>query len=277
MQLTVGPLLYWWPRAALMDFYARVAEGPARTVVLGEVVCSRRNEIKHEDWLALARDLQAAGKRVVWATQALVMSEAELRTLRRICEQDEFAVEVGDASALRVLARLAAHVTLRDGDAPPDAYGFGYHRGGSVLLGHRPGGAALPSLPELVGPVDTEALLVHARRATVGKAREENTHPFRFRQWLFAHDGTVAAWPEVRPRLLDALPDFLRRAIAGDTDSEHAFMLFLDQLRQNLAKTSAALYDWTNGQVALGRVTVYQDKQHWAEADVHILNRHERT
>ncbi len=46
---------------------------------------------------------------------------------------------------------------------------------------------------------------------------------------------------------------------------------FLTQLEQNLAKTSQSLYDWSNGQVALGRVTVYQDKQRWDEADVRIF------
>jgi len=107
IDLTVGPVLYWWPRETLMAFYAEVAESAARTVVLGEVVCSRRNEMRHEDWLALARDLTAAGKEVVLATQALLASEAELRTMRRLCEQDEFAVEAGDASALHVLAAQA--------------------------------------------------------------------------------------------------------------------------------------------------------------------------
>ncbi|MFO0581976.1 MAG: class II glutamine amidotransferase [Anaeromyxobacter sp.] len=145
------------------------------------------------------------------------------------------AVLQTDASLMRCqLARLAGHVTLGGGaaDLPPDAYGFGYYEGGSVLLGHRPSGAAsLLGLPELAGDVDSEALLAHARRATVGKSREENTHPFRHHQWLFAHDGTISGWPQVKPRLVAALPDFLRRAIGGDTDSEHAFMLFLDQLR----------------------------------------------
>jgi hypothetical protein len=46
---------------------------------------------------------------------------------------------------------------------------------------------------------------------------------------------------------------------------------FLTLLKQNLAKTSVALYDWSNGQVALGRVTVYQDKEKWDEADIHIF------
>ncbi len=104
--LSVGPLQYWWSRQATWAFYADVAESAADTVVLGEVVCSRRNEIKTEDWLALAADLATHGKTVVLATQALVAGEAELRTLRRLCEQAGFAVEAGDASALAVLAPL---------------------------------------------------------------------------------------------------------------------------------------------------------------------------
>lgn len=108
LALTVGPLQYWWPRERTVSFYADIADGPAHTVVLGEVVCSRRNEFKTEDWLDLARDLRAAGKTVVLATQPLVMSEAELRTLRRIVEQGEFAVEAGDAAALQALARQYA-------------------------------------------------------------------------------------------------------------------------------------------------------------------------
>lgn len=106
--LTVGPLQYWWPRQATWDFYAQVADSAADTVVLGEVVCSRRHEIRFEDWLALAAELKAHGKSVVLATMALVAGEAELRGLRRVCEQGDYAVEAGDASALAVLSRLHA-------------------------------------------------------------------------------------------------------------------------------------------------------------------------
>ena len=106
--LTVGPLQYWWPRQATWDFYAEVADSAADTVVLGEVVCSRRHEIRLEDWLALAADLKAQGKTVVLATMALLAGEPELRGLRRICEQGDYAVEAGDASALAVLSRLQA-------------------------------------------------------------------------------------------------------------------------------------------------------------------------
>jgi O2-independent ubiquinone biosynthesis protein UbiV len=100
---TVGPVLCYWPRKTLIEFYAEIADSPADTVVLGEVVCSRRHEMKLDDWRDLARDLAAAGKEVVLASQTLIESEAELRSLRRIAEQDDFLVEAGDASALRAL------------------------------------------------------------------------------------------------------------------------------------------------------------------------------
>ena len=101
--LTVGPVQYWWPRATLLDFYARLADTPVDTIVLGEVVCSRRHEMKLADWMALARELRAAGKDVVLATQVLVMGEAELRAARECVAQGEFRIEAGDASALQSL------------------------------------------------------------------------------------------------------------------------------------------------------------------------------
>jgi len=102
--LSVGPVQYYWPRQTLTDFYAEVADSSARTVCLGEVVCSRRHELKPEDWLDLARDLKQAGKEVVIGTQALLETEAELRSLRRWVEQGDFMLEANDAAAVRMLA-----------------------------------------------------------------------------------------------------------------------------------------------------------------------------
>ncbi len=145
------------------------------------------------------------------------------------------AILQSDPNLLRCqLKRLEGHALLEDGDRLPDAYGFGHYSGGSVLLGKRPTGApAALSLPELVGKLDSEALLVHARRATVGKAKDENTQPFRYRRWLFAHDGTIEGFDRVRPKLLAGLPDFLRRNLMGETDSEHAFLWFLKMLKDD--------------------------------------------
>lgn len=110
--ISVGPLMYYWPRETLLRFYSRIADSAADTVVLGEVVCSRRREMSPADWLGLARELAGAGKEVVLATQALIESEADLRLLRRIAEQGEFLVEAGDASALHLLAGAGARFVI---------------------------------------------------------------------------------------------------------------------------------------------------------------------
>jgi O2-independent ubiquinone biosynthesis protein UbiV len=102
--LTVGPVLGYWSRRALHDFYADMADSCAETVVIGEVVCARRREMKLDDWLALGDELRSAGKEVVLGTQVLIESESDLRLLRRQAEQRDFLVEAGDASALNVLA-----------------------------------------------------------------------------------------------------------------------------------------------------------------------------
>ena len=42
--LTLGPLLYLWDQPAWSDFYSRIAdEAEVDSVVLGEVVCSKRD------------------------------------------------------------------------------------------------------------------------------------------------------------------------------------------------------------------------------------------
>jgi collagenase-like PrtC family protease len=122
LRLTVGPVLYHWSRQALMEFYAQVADSVADTVVLGESVCARRRELRLDDWLALGRELVAAGKQVVLVSQALIESEADLRLLERQAVQQEFAVEAGDASALQILAGrvplvLGPHLNIHSREA----------------------------------------------------------------------------------------------------------------------------------------------------------------
>ncbi len=164
------------------------------------------------------------------------------------------AILQNDPNLLRCqVARLKSLVSLQEGGRRPDAYGYGSYGAGDVLLGKRPSGApASMGLADLGGALDSEALVVHARTATVGNLKDENTHPFRFRRWLFAHDGTVERWEHVRPKLLAALPDFLRRAIQGETDSEHVFTWFLKLLRDDGRLDSLDLDAAAAGQ-ALGR------------------------
>ncbi|KIN91629.1 U32 family peptidase [Thauera sp. SWB20] len=104
MKLALGPLLYYWPRQSVLDFYAGLADSPVDSVYLGETVCSRRHELRLDDWFEVGHMLAAAGKEVVISTQSLIESESDLKALRRIVRQTDFRVEANDMGAVRLLA-----------------------------------------------------------------------------------------------------------------------------------------------------------------------------
>ncbi len=108
MKLSVGPVLYYWPKAQLQDFYAMVAEAPVDTVYLGETVCSKRRQFRLEDWLEIAEMLTNAGKEAVLSSLALIEAESERKALKRLCENGRFTVEANEVGAINLLAQQEA-------------------------------------------------------------------------------------------------------------------------------------------------------------------------
>ncbi len=104
MKLSLGPLQYYWPRQQTLDFYTAVAAMPVDIVYLGETVCSRRHELRLDDWLDVAAQLSAAGKEVVLSTLPLIESESDLKVIRRLIDDGRFAVEANEMGAVRILA-----------------------------------------------------------------------------------------------------------------------------------------------------------------------------
>ena len=110
-------------------------------------------------------------------------------------------------------------------------WGIGFYQGGEVLMRRRPiDDHPTIDVAKAASDVRADLLLGHVRSATVGSLRTENTHPFRYRQWLFAMTGTLPAFDAVRERLGASVPEFLRASIRGETDAEILFYVFLSFL-----------------------------------------------
>lgn len=105
MNLSLGPLLYYWSRDDVFAFYEEVAAWSVARIYLGETVCSRRHLLRLPDWLELAEKLTATGKEVVLSTQTLIESESDLKTLRRIVADGRFLVEANEWGAVRLLSQ----------------------------------------------------------------------------------------------------------------------------------------------------------------------------
>jgi len=126
-----------------------------------------------------------------------------------------------EADALRVQSKGASL-----------GWGIGFYQGGEVLMRRRPIDDTKSSIEigKAAGDVRADVVVGHVRNATVGSLRTENTHPFRYRQWLFAQTGTLPSFDAIRERLIASVPEFLRSSIRGETDAEILFYVFLSFL-----------------------------------------------
>ena len=83
------------------------------------------------------------------------------------------------------------------------------------------------------GVVASETVVAHVRKATQGVKSVLNCHPFQYRRWVFAHNGDISNFDEVRDELIALIDPHLRRFILGDTDSEVIFHLFLSEMSRH--------------------------------------------
>jgi len=140
----------------------------------------------------------------------------------------------------RVLTHEADALRARAHGGPVLGWGLGFYQGGEVLMRRRP----VDDRPDIdiatvAGDVRADVVLGHVRAATMGSLRTENTHPFRYRQWLFAQTGTVTNFEGFRDRLVASVPEFLRSGIRGETDAEVLFHVFLSFLHDRGRLTEA--------------------------------------
>lgn len=104
MKYSLGPVLYYWPKETLEDFYQQAAQSSADVIYLGEAVCSKRRATKVADWLAMAKSLANSGKQVVLSTLALVQASSEINELKRYVDNGDFLIEASDLGVVNLCA-----------------------------------------------------------------------------------------------------------------------------------------------------------------------------
>ncbi|MGC8720724.1 MAG: class II glutamine amidotransferase [Thermodesulforhabdaceae bacterium] len=119
--------------------------------------------------------------------------------------------------------------TLRDlSKENEDGWGLGWYRGGSPKVVKEPRQAAESrGYRRTSAEARSRIFVAHVRKATKGSRTMENCHPFKWNQWLFAHNGSVDV-----EALFELLNEEHRNAIHGETDSEVYFHWILQNVEQ---------------------------------------------
>ncbi len=87
------------------------------------------------------------------------------------------------------------------------------------------------NLTHLASKIKSPCFLAHVRAASHGEVSHANCHPFIFDNFSFMHNGGVGNFKLVKRHLCELLDDDIYHTIKGETDSEHLFALFLQNLR----------------------------------------------
>src|SRR3954454_23456925 len=83
------------------------------------------------------------------------------------------------------------------------------------------------TLQSLAAHVVSPFFLAHVRATTGTPVQETNCHPFRHENWLFAHNGSVDGYLDIRHELMCVVDRRYFNSMQGTTDSELMFFLAL--------------------------------------------------
>jgi glutamine amidotransferase len=89
------------------------------------------------------------------------------------------------------------------------------------------------NLLHIAPKIRSGCFFAHVRSASFGAVSQFNSHPFYYKNWLFMHNGNIGGFSTIKRHIRRRLPDEIYDWIQGQTDSEHFFALFLDNLHKS--------------------------------------------
>jgi predicted glutamine amidotransferase len=147
------------------------------------------------------------------------------------CARDEAAVAdlIGDAGLGELIALSELH---------SDGWGMAWYERSEPAIRKSPLRADEPEFEKLARQPLGDLGLVHLRWATPGLAvSDENTHPFSYGSYVFAHNGAV----HPQHRLGEILPPEWEAQVGGTTESERYLLLIMSWLHRSGGDAVAAI------------------------------------
>lgn len=83
------------------------------------------------------------------------------------------------------------------------------------------------NLHELCAQTKARIFFAHVRASTQGGVQRNNSHPFKYKNWLFQHNGDVEGFSKLKRTLQNEVHEDMYPMIRGNTDSETSFYLAL--------------------------------------------------
>jgi predicted glutamine amidotransferase len=110
-----------------------------------------------------------------------------------------------------------------------DGFGVGWYAGKEepgLFKGAEPAWGN-ENLSEICSQVKAHIFMAHIRAASTGAVQRANAHPFKYKNWLFQHNGHIGRFEALRRDLQFDIAPELYPALKGTTDSETFFLLAL--------------------------------------------------
>lgn len=115
----------------------------------------------------------------------------------------------------------------------PDGWGVAYYLEDTPHIIKSAQSAINDALFEKVsGIVSSKTVLAHIRKATKGENNILNCHPFQYGKWVFAHNGNIKDFQNLRGKIISEIDSRFQRYLLGDTDSEVFFYFLLTKLEK---------------------------------------------
>ncbi len=119
------------------------------------------------------------------------------------------------------------------GEAHPDGWGISCYENHFPIVERRDTAAHEDEQFSLAAErAYAKTVIAHVRKATVGGHSLDNTHPFVYDAWTFAHNGTLRGFEHLAEALHRETDEDLKGLRRGATDSEAIFVWLMSRLRR---------------------------------------------